>query len=88
MEVIYAVNCLDRPDTADLTVVEKNADAFAQGRADVGSVLGVGFGALWVWPIQTGNTPAKITAGQRSDRHRRHHPGPGDDLRVVGPVAR
>lgn len=49
MEVIYAVNCLDRPDTADLTVIEKNADAFAQvRRRGVGSWRGVrcpvGFG--------------------------------------------
>jgi pimeloyl-ACP methyl ester carboxylesterase len=29
MEVIYAVNCLDRPDTADLTLVEKNAETFS-----------------------------------------------------------
>ena len=62
MEVIYAVNCLDRPDTADLTVIEKNADAFAQVAPTWGRFLAWGSVPCGVWPIQTGNTPAKITA--------------------------
>ena len=62
MEVIYAVNCLDRPDTADLAVIEKNADAFAQVAPTWGRFLAWGSVPCGVWPIQTGNTPAKITA--------------------------
>ncbi len=62
MEVIYAVNCLDRPDTADLAIVEKNADSFAQVAPTWGRFLAWGSVPCGVWPIQTGTTPAKITA--------------------------
>ncbi len=50
MEVIYAVNCLDRPDTADLTLVEKTRSSSAPlgrcwGRCGGGPVAGAQVGA-------------------------------------------
>lgn len=62
MEVIYAVNCLDRPDTADLPTVERNADAFARVAPTWGRMLAWGSVPCGVWPIQTGRTPKKVTA--------------------------
>lgn len=62
MEVIYAVNCLDRPDTADVTIVEKNGEAFAKVAPTWGRFLAWGSVPCGVWPIQSGTTPAKITA--------------------------
>ncbi|HQD00923.1 MAG TPA: alpha/beta hydrolase, partial [Dermatophilaceae bacterium] len=41
---------------------EKNADAFAQVAPTWGRFLAWGSVPCGVWPIQTGNTPAKITA--------------------------
>ena len=62
MEVIYAVNCLDRPDTADVSVVKKNADAFVAAAPTWGRFLAWGSVPCGVWPIQTGAKPTKITA--------------------------
>jgi pimeloyl-ACP methyl ester carboxylesterase len=62
MEVIFAVNCLDKPDTADLATVQKNADAFAQTAPTWGRMLAWGSVPCGVWPIQTGNTPKTISA--------------------------
>ena len=62
MEVIYAVNCLDRPDTADLAVVTKNDQEFAKAAPTWGRFLAWGAVPCGVWPVQSGKTPAKITA--------------------------
>jgi len=62
MEVIYAVNCLDKPDTADLAVVEKNADEFAKVAPTWGRVLAWGSVPCGVWPIQSGRVPKTVSA--------------------------
>lgn len=62
MEVIYAVNCLDRPDTADVAAVTKNADDFVKAAPTWGRFLAWGSVPCGVWPIQSGTKPAKITA--------------------------
>lgn len=62
MEVIYAVNCLDRPDTADLATVQKNADAFAKVAPTWGRFLAWGSVPCGVWPVQSGRTPKTISA--------------------------
>ncbi|MGV1007641.1 MAG: alpha/beta hydrolase [Dermatophilaceae bacterium] len=62
MEVIYAVNCLDKPDTADLTAVQKNADAFAQVAPTWGRMLAWGSVPCGVWPVQSGRTPKTVSA--------------------------
>jgi pimeloyl-ACP methyl ester carboxylesterase len=62
MEVIYAVNCLDKPDTADLPTVEANADAFAKVAPTWGRMLAWGSVPCGVWPVQSGKVPHKVTA--------------------------
>lgn len=62
MEVIYAVNCLDRPDTADLAIVEKNANDFEKTAPTWGRMLAWGSVPCGVWPIQSGKAPKKVSA--------------------------
>ncbi|MEI2732995.1 MAG: alpha/beta hydrolase [Dermatophilaceae bacterium] len=62
MEVIYAVNCLDKPDTADIPTVEKNAADFAKVAPTWGRMLAWGSVPCGVWPIQTKKVPKKISA--------------------------
>jgi len=62
MEVIYAVNCLDRPDTANVAEVQANATAFAAKAPTWGTMMAWGSVPCGVWPIQTGNQPKRITA--------------------------
>ncbi len=62
MEVIYAVNCLDRPDTADLAAVEKNAADFEKVAPTWGRMLAWGSVPCGVWPIQTNKQPKKVSA--------------------------
>jgi pimeloyl-ACP methyl ester carboxylesterase len=62
MEVIYAVNCLDRPDTDSLTEHQKAAEeslakAPTWGPYLLWSSLPCGF-----WPVKATNPPHKITA--------------------------
>ena len=48
MEVIYAVNCLDRPDTADVAILVKNGEAFAKvARPQRSSPLPAGDRSSW-----------------------------------------
>ena len=62
MEVIYAVNCLDRPDTADLTVVEANAEKFSASAPLWGRMLAWGSVPCGVWPVKATGAPKKVTA--------------------------
>lgn len=62
MQVIYAVNCLDRPDNASLPDHERQADEAAKvaptwGRYLMWSSLPCGY-----WPDKPSSPPAKITA--------------------------
>ena len=62
MEVIYAVNCLDKPDTADVAQVEANAAEFTKTAPTWGAFLAWGSVPCGVWPIQTGKQPHKVAA--------------------------
>ncbi len=62
MEVIYAVNCLDRPDTADLTLVEKNAETFSASAPLWGKMLAWGSVPCGVWPVPATGKAKKVTA--------------------------
>ena len=62
MEVIYAVNCLDKPDTPDVAVYEKQADQFTSSAPTWGPFLAWSGMVCGYWPIKTGNQPEKITA--------------------------
>ncbi len=62
LEAIFAVNCLDRPDSADLAEVAMNETEYAKVAPTWGRFLAWGGVACGFWPVQTGNVPEKITA--------------------------
>jgi pimeloyl-ACP methyl ester carboxylesterase len=62
MEVIYAVNCLDKPDSADLAVYEKQATDFATAAPTWGPFLAWSSMPCGFWSIKTDNKPAPIAA--------------------------
>ncbi|GAA1902540.1 alpha/beta hydrolase [Lapillicoccus jejuensis] len=62
MEAIYAVNCLDRPDTADIPTVEANARKIEAAAPTFGPLLAWGSVPCGVWPVKATGTPHKVTA--------------------------
>lgn len=62
MEAIYAVNCSDRPDTADLSQVEANAEAFRAEAPTWGTFLAWGSVVCGVWPVPAEPGPRTIAA--------------------------
>ncbi|GAA1780560.1 MAG: alpha/beta hydrolase [Actinobacteria bacterium] len=62
MQVIYAVNCLDSPDSKDVAVYEAREKKAAEQAPLFGRLLAWSGLTCGYWPIQTQNTPAKITA--------------------------
>ena len=62
MQVIYAVNCLDSPDSSDLAVYEAREQKAAQQAKLFGRFLAWSGLTCGHWPIQSGASPAKITA--------------------------
>ncbi len=62
MEVIYAVNCLDRPDTADVAEITKNEEQFTKSAPTWGRMLAWGSVPCGVWPVQGKTPPHPISA--------------------------
>lgn len=62
MEVIYAVNCLDRPDTADPAQVEANAAEALKASPTWGKYLAWSSVACGEWDVKSTGTPHKVTA--------------------------
>ncbi|HEX5524578.1 MAG TPA: alpha/beta hydrolase [Pedococcus sp.] len=62
MEVIYAVNCLDKPDTADLSVYQTEAQDFTKTAPTWGPFLAWSSLPCGYWPIRSDNKPAKVSA--------------------------
>jgi len=62
MEVIYAVNCLDKPDTADPKQVEANAVEAQKQAPTWGRFLAWGSVPCGVWPVKPVTQPHKFTA--------------------------
>lgn len=62
MEVIYAVNCSDKADTADIPTVEANADAAVKEAPTWGRFLAWGSVACGVWPVKPATPIHKVTA--------------------------
>ncbi len=62
MEVIYAVNCLDRPDSPDLATYEGYAKAFEKVAPTWGAFLAWGSLPCGVWPVKGGPGPHTISA--------------------------
>ena len=89
MEVIYAVNCLDKPDTNDLAERHRLAEESLEGRADVGAVPHVELAAVRLLAGE-GDRHAREDQRHRGAAHRRHrhHPRPRHALRVGGAAAR
>jgi pimeloyl-ACP methyl ester carboxylesterase len=62
MQVIYAVNCLDRSDSKDLAHYEGQARAFQATAPTWGSFLAWSTVPCGFWPVPANNAPKKITA--------------------------
>ena len=62
MEVLPAVNCLDRPDSPDLETYQTYAKAFAEKAPTWGETLAWGGLPCGVWPATSGSGPQKISA--------------------------
>ncbi len=56
MEVIFAVNCLDRPDTADLATYRANAAEFSKQAPTWGTFLAWGSLPCGHWPVEAEET--------------------------------
>lgn len=61
-QVINAVNCLDRPDTADLTAVRANVAEFTKAAPLWGADLAWGDVICGVWPVHGDHPPAPVSA--------------------------
>ena len=62
MQVIYAVNCLDRSDSKDLAHYEGEARAFRGSAPTWGPFLAWSSVPCGFWPVPANNAPKKITA--------------------------
>jgi len=62
MQVIYAVSCLDRGGTADLSYYEGEAKAYAAKAPTWGPFLAWGSIPCGYWPVKATGAPRKITA--------------------------
>ena len=62
MEVMSAVNCLDRPDSPDLSTYEGYATQFSKVAPTWGPTLAWGNLPCSVWPVKEGGGPHKISA--------------------------
>lgn len=61
-EVIYAVNCLDRPDTETVAQVQAQVPAFERASPVFGRALAWGSLPCTDWPVKSGVTPGPIRA--------------------------
>jgi len=62
MEVIYAVNCLDKPDTADIAERARQAEESTKVAPTWGPFLMWSSLPCGFWPVKPTGTPEKITA--------------------------
>ena len=62
MQVIYAVNCLDRSDTKDLTHYESEARSLKAKAPTWGPFLAWSTVPCGYWPVAANNAPKRITA--------------------------
>jgi len=62
MQVIYAVNCLDRSDTKDLTHYESEARSLTAKAPTWGPFLAWSTVPCGYWPVAANNAPKRITA--------------------------
>ena len=62
MQVIYAVNCLDRSDSRDLAHYESEARSLSAKAPTWGPFLAWSTAPCGFWPVPANNAPKKITA--------------------------
>ena len=62
MQVIYAVNCLDRADSKDLAHYESEARSLSAKAPTWGPFLAWSTAPCGYWPVAANNAPKKITA--------------------------
>ena len=62
MQVIYAINCLDRSDSKDLTHYESQARSLTAKAPTWGPFLAWSTVPCGYWPVTANNAPKKITA--------------------------
>jgi pimeloyl-ACP methyl ester carboxylesterase len=62
MEAIFAVNCLDRPESPDIETYAANAEAFSEVAPTWGRFLAWGSLPCGVWPVKSTGKPHKIAA--------------------------
>ena len=73
MEAIYAVNCLDKPDTADPAQIEAFAQKLSQEAPTWGRSLAWSDVPCSVWKVPaTGKSEPDRRPGLTADRHRRN----------------
>src|ERR687898_474752 len=61
-EVIFAVNCLDKPDVSSVEEVEEGLPAFEAASQIFGPYLGWGGLACTTWPVPPVAEPARVSA--------------------------
>ena len=62
LQVINAVNCLDRTDTADIPTILRNAKAFSVDAPTWGTMLAWGSVSCGVWPVPATGRPHQVSA--------------------------
>lgn len=62
MEAIFAVNCLDRPDSPDLSAYARYAKDFSAKAPTWGATLAWGALPCGIWPVTGGVGPHRVTA--------------------------
>ena len=84
-EAIYAINCLDDPYAIPASRGAGEIAAFEKASPTFGGVFAWGLIGCGGIQVESTEEPLEIDGdGRRPDRRRRHHPRPGDAVRVGG----
>jgi hypothetical protein len=81
-EVIYAVSCLDHPDHASVSTVERSIPRLERASPVFGRVFAWGALACSMWPVQATEPARRSTRRRRPDPRHRYDPRPGDAVPV------
>ena len=87
MQVIYAVNCLDKPESSSIALHAQEAKAAEKTAPTWGAFLMWSSLPCGYWPVKPEMTPAQgHRQGQRPDRRHRHDARPRHPLPVGRPA--
>ena len=73
MEVIYAVNCLDKADSSDLAERHRLAEESLKDAPTWGPYVMWGSLPCGYWPVKAGDDREDRRTGGRADHGHRHH---------------